>query len=210
VNLGEILVRGGAAQRPALVDATGATVATYADLEQRSRRLAAALAATTAPGDRVGLVMTNRPELVVAYLAVLRAGRIAVPVNSASPAAAIDHELATVGAAMRLDAAAVQELEASANDDDHITAEMNADATAVLLFTSGTAGAPKAAMLTHGALLANLEQVASEPRLALTPVDVALGVLPLFHVYGLNTVLRCCSWRRSTRSKPRPQCATRV
>ncbi|HEY3833985.1 MAG TPA: AMP-binding protein [Acidimicrobiia bacterium] len=195
MNLGEILVRGGAAQRPALVDTTASTVATYADLDRRSRRLAAALAHSTGPGDRVGIVMANRAELVVAYLGVLRAGRIAVLVNPSSPDAAIDRELETVGAAMRLDAAAVQELEHSAAGDDHTTADMQAHDTAVLLFTSGTAGAPKAAMLTHGSLLANLEQVASAPRLALTPADVALGVLPLFHVYGLNTVLGCALHR---------------
>ena len=191
VNLGEILVVGGAPERPALVDATGATVATYADLDQRSRRLAYVLSTRSDPGDRVGIVMANRPELVVAYLAVLRAGRIAVPVNPSSPAAAIDRELDTVGATVRLDAAAVNELETTAGRDDFAATDMDGAATAVCLFTSGTAGAPKAAMLTHGSLLANLEQVAAEPRLALAPDDVALGVLPLFHVYGLNAVLGC-------------------
>ena len=60
---------------------------------------------------------------------------------------------------------------------------------AVLLFTAGTAGAPKPAMLTHGSLLANLEQMQSHPGLRITAEDVALGVLPLFHVYGLNVAL---------------------
>jgi long-chain acyl-CoA synthetase len=60
---------------------------------------------------------------------------------------------------------------------------------AVLLFTAGTAGAPKPAMLTHGSLLANLEQMQSHPGLRITADDVALGVLPLFHVYGLNVAL---------------------
>jgi long-chain acyl-CoA synthetase len=60
---------------------------------------------------------------------------------------------------------------------------------AVLLFTAGTAGAPKPAMLTHGSLLANIEQMQSHPGLRLDATDVALGVLPLFHVYGLNVVI---------------------
>ena len=60
---------------------------------------------------------------------------------------------------------------------------------AVLLFTAGTAGAPKPAMLTHGSLLANIEQMQSHPGLRVDADDVALGVLPLFHVYGLNVVL---------------------
>ena len=63
------------------------------------------------------------------------------------------------------------------------------DDLAVLIFTSGTAGAPKAAMLTHGNLRSNLEQVQSQPGRALTPDDVILGVLPLFHIFGLNVAL---------------------
>jgi long-chain acyl-CoA synthetase len=59
----------------------------------------------------------------------------------------------------------------------------------VLVFTSGTAGSPKAAMLTHGNLLSNLEQVAAHPDRALGAADVVLGVLPLSHIFGLNVVL---------------------
>jgi len=59
----------------------------------------------------------------------------------------------------------------------------------VLLFTAGTAGAPKAAMLTHGNLASNIRQVLDHPGLALNAGDVSLGVLPLFHVFGLNAVL---------------------
>ncbi|GCD89689.1 class I adenylate-forming enzyme family protein [Nocardioides sp. LS1] len=60
---------------------------------------------------------------------------------------------------------------------------------AALLYTSGTSGRPRAAMLTHRALLANIEQVAQvEPKM-IHGDDVVLGVLPLFHVYGLNAVL---------------------
>jgi long-chain acyl-CoA synthetase len=57
------------------------------------------------------------------------------------------------------------------------------------MFTAGTAGAPKAARLTHGNLLANLEQMQAYPGLGLRPDDVALAVLPLFHIFGLNAVL---------------------
>src|SRR3546814_11125973 len=57
------------------------------------------------------------------------------------------------------------------------------------MFTSGTAGSAKAAMLTHGNLLANLEQCQGHPARAQSPDDVVLGVLPLFHIFGLNVVL---------------------
>ena len=58
-----------------------------------------------------------------------------------------------------------------------------------LLYTSGTSGRPRAAMLTHRALLANIEQVAAVDPPMIHGDDVVLGVLPLFHVYGLNAVL---------------------
>jgi long-chain acyl-CoA synthetase len=60
---------------------------------------------------------------------------------------------------------------------------------AALLYTSGTSGRPRAAMLTHRALLANLEQVAEVEPPMMHGDDVVLGVLPMFHVYGLNAVL---------------------
>jgi len=60
---------------------------------------------------------------------------------------------------------------------------------AALLYTSGTSGRPRAAMLTHRALVANLEQVGGIEPPMIHGDDVVLGVLPLFHVYGLNAVL---------------------
>ena len=60
---------------------------------------------------------------------------------------------------------------------------------AALLYTSGTSGLPRAAMLTHRALLANIDQVARVRPPMIHGDDVVLGVLPLFHVYGLNAVL---------------------
>jgi long-chain acyl-CoA synthetase len=60
---------------------------------------------------------------------------------------------------------------------------------AVLLYTAGTSGRPRAAMLSHRALLANVEQAASLTPPPLGCTDRVLGVLPLFHVYGLNVVL---------------------
>jgi long-chain acyl-CoA synthetase len=60
---------------------------------------------------------------------------------------------------------------------------------AALLYTSGTSGPPRGAMLTHRALLANLDQVAAIDPPVMRADDVVLGLLPLFHVYGLNCVL---------------------
>jgi long-chain acyl-CoA synthetase len=60
---------------------------------------------------------------------------------------------------------------------------------AALMFTAGTGAAPKAAMLTHGSLLANLHQVQRHPGRTVEASDVTLGVLPFFHIFGLNVVL---------------------
>ncbi len=63
------------------------------------------------------------------------------------------------------------------------------ESLAVLLYTSGTSGRPRAAMLSHRALLANIEQVAEVEPPMIHGNDVVFGVLPLFHVYALNAVL---------------------
>src|SRR5205823_3677312 len=62
------------------------------------------------------------------------------------------------------------------------------DDLALIQYTAGTSGVPKGAMLTHGNLRANLDQMRDVP-VAATDGDVALCVLPLFHIYGLNVVL---------------------
>jgi long-chain acyl-CoA synthetase len=78
--------------------------------------------------------------------------------------------------------------------EDLLTAEptpvvdVPADHLAVLIFTSGTAGSPRAAMLSHGNLLANIEQGRSAANV-IVPGDVVYGVLPMFHIFGLNVVL---------------------
>jgi long-chain acyl-CoA synthetase len=78
----------------------------------------------------------------------------------------------------------------AADEDEfllHPTLRQEAD-LAVLLFTSGTAGDPKAAMLTHGSMTANLRQMLAIPEI-LRVDDVGLVAIPLFHVFGLNVAL---------------------
>ena len=69
---------------------------------------------------------------------------------------------------------------------------------AVLLYTSGTSSVPRAAMLSHRALLANIEQAAQVEPPMVGPDDVVYGVLPMFHVYGLNAVLGQVLHQRAT------------
>lgn len=68
---------------------------------------------------------------------------------------------------------------------------------AALLYTGGTSGLPRAAMLSHRALGANIAQVAAAEPALVHGDDVVLCVLPLFHVYGLNAVLGACLHSRA-------------
>jgi long-chain acyl-CoA synthetase len=80
-------------------------------------------------------------------------------------------------------------VEAASGTAPASSGELDPESLAVLLYTSGTSSSPRAAMLTHRALAANVEQVAALEPPMVTGDDVVLGVLPLFHVYGLNAVL---------------------
>jgi len=169
------------------------------------------------PGDRVALVAPNNWFFVVSYLAALGAGAVVVPLNPMAPAMELERELAAVGARTAVvgpsgreafagvDRSAVgleevfvpegAELEGATSLEELFSAEPapvvdRAEGDdALLMFTAGTAGPPKAARLTHGNLLANLDQVQRHPGLAVRPQDVGMGVLPLFHIFGLNAVL---------------------
>ena len=170
-------------------------------------------------GQRVAVVMANRIDLPIAYFGILRGGMVAVPINPRSTADEIGRMLADsvarvaladeTGVAQVRAAVAATDLTVSvvvdgAEPTDHETAfaafldEAHAtaptappdpEALAVILYTSGTSGRPRGAMLSHRALLANIEQVAAVEPSIVTADDVSLALLPLFHVYGLNAVL---------------------
>ncbi len=192
---------------------------TYGDLRRQVAGLRGGLVSLgLEPGDRVGIIAANNWYFVVSYLAVLGAGCVAVPLNPLSPAPEVERELAAIGAraviagpAARavlgaIDRSALPALEtvvasqlgeiAGAVPLDDLVAhdpvpivEREPHDLAVLIFTSGTAGSPKAAMLTHGNLLSNLDQCQAHPGRQQGPDDVVLGVLPFFHIFGLNVVL---------------------
>jgi long-chain acyl-CoA synthetase len=82
-----------------------------------------------------------------------------------------------------------QSLDSASAPPGRVAGPADPELLAVLLHTSGTSGRPRAAMLSHRALLANVAQLAALKPPVLGPDDVVLGVLPLFHVYGLNAVL---------------------
>jgi long-chain acyl-CoA synthetase len=190
--------------RPAVL--TGGRRVTHGELAGAATALAARLDPRT--DARVAILAGNEVAFVLAYLAVLGAGAVAVPCNPSAPVAELVRELDAVGASSVLAAPAVASLARAASagaasrptvvevGDDALDAQGGREVAsrapgdvAALLFTAGTAGPPKPAMLTHGSLLANLEQVQRHPGLAVRHDDVVLGVLPLFHVFGLNVVL---------------------
>jgi long-chain acyl-CoA synthetase len=190
---------------------------TYGELVDRADRLRGGLAGLgITRGDRVALICGNGHPFVIAYLASVGLGAVVVPLNPTSPPAELERELATVGAlAVIVDRSAagwrgvdrtglgsIRHVVAVDGDvldgavllDDLLTSEplpvanVAPDHVAVLMFTSGTAGAPRAAMLTHGNLLANIEQARSTTR-RVGADDVVYGAVPLYHIFGLNVVL---------------------
>jgi long-chain acyl-CoA synthetase len=198
-----------AASDPERAALAGPDPVTYGRLGRQAAAVAARVAAEATPGDRVAIVAGNEPAFVAMYLGVLSAGAVAVPLNPGSPSRELGRELWSVEPVLVLSSSGNADLVRRAiaqHDrtirvvviDDVIAAPAESgapailrepDDLAVLLFTAGTAGAPKPAMLTHGSLLANLEQMQSHPGMRIVADDVALGVLPLFHVFGLNVVL---------------------
>jgi long-chain acyl-CoA synthetase len=185
---------------PSRVALTGSSPVTYGELLAR----AGAVQAHVQPDARVAIVAGAEPAFLVAYLGVLRAGGVAVPLNVAAPSHELVRQFEAVDPALVLASEdhgdlARRAVMQSGRDIPVVTigAETASAGTvarepsdlAVLLFTAGTGGAPKPAMLTHGSLLANLEQMQSHPGLRIRETDIALAVLPLFHVYGLNVVV---------------------
>lgn len=158
----------------------------------------------------------NRPEFAIAYFAILRAGMVAVPLNTGFTAAEVTRLLADAEAEILLyDPGATKAAAAVANRATATTvlaidggpgaamvgavpAGRGAFAAprttgrdlAVLMYTSGSEGQPKGAMLSHGALLANITALSKIRRpAAMERDDRLLLVLPMFHIYGLNAGL---------------------
>ena len=203
LNLAD-LVRSAAESVPdkaALVGANGSV--TWGELDRQVDALAGALRGRgLAAGDRVGILLPNSVEFATAYFAVLRAGLVALPLNTAYTESELEHQLTDSAAALVVTDEArrplvecptlvigSQEWHDALTHEPFDGARVGTEDLAVLLYTSGTTGRPKGAMLSHRALLANLEQLSRIEPHVVAPEDVVLLVLPLFHVYGLNAGL---------------------
>jgi malonyl-CoA/methylmalonyl-CoA synthetase len=190
----------------------------YGEMAQLAERLAAALAArSVVAGDRVIAQVEKSPEAIALYLACLRLGAVFVPLNTAYTAAELEYFLGdaapklAVGPANDRDmrgaarSAGVQQVETldatgggslmelahSLSGREPPNNEAKPSDLAALLYTSGTTGRSKGAMLTRANLATNALTLAQEWRFDAN--DVLLHALPIFHVHGLfvaiNTVL---------------------
>jgi acyl-CoA synthetase (AMP-forming)/AMP-acid ligase II len=203
VNEGLLALIDRADEHPAVV-APGSSVS-FADLHEAVERLAGQLAgAGVEPGDAVALSLPNGIEIVLAFLAIVRAGAAAAPLNpgytapefstyledlrpramlfmgdTAAPARAVCAELGIA----KLDLSSGNPSELSLGLAALPIPEADPDAVALLLHTSGTTSKPKIVPLRQRNLAHSTRTIAAH--YGLTSEDVSICVMPLFHVHGL-------------------------
>ncbi|CDX51611.1 Malonyl-CoA synthase [Mesorhizobium plurifarium] len=194
--------------RPLLLLA-GSAVVTCDDFLKLAARLANALVQNGArPGDRVAVQVNKTPEALALYAACLQAGLVFVPLNTAytpkevayfvedasprilicddSGREALEVVADRVGAMLMTlskDGRGTLMIEAFGAPDAFETVPRDPDDLAALLYTSGTTGRSKGAMLTHDNLLSNARELVKAWQF--TAEDVLLHALPIFHTHGL-------------------------
>lgn len=178
-----------AGDRPAL--RLGDGLHTFEDLERASANHVANLVASgVRPGDRVAVWATPHFETVAALVGQARAGIVTVPLNPASGERELAHILRDA-APTRIfaadpdafaDRASVEAIDCR-GDAPAFAEVTDPDTPLLVLYTSGTTGAPKGAILSHGNAASNLDGLARA--WGWTSEDTLIHALPLFHVHGL-------------------------
>ena len=183
---------------------------TWADLEHASARMANLLASMQLPeGSRIAVQVEKSVEAMALYLATLRAGHVFLPLNTAYQSAEIEYFVGNAEPAVVVctpgnfgwvskiaftqgtqhvftlgDDRTGSLLDRAAHHaDTHTPVRRSADDLAAILYTSGTTGRSKGAMLTHGNLLSNA--MVLKEYWGFVPGDVLIHALPIFHVHGL-------------------------
>jgi len=192
---------------------------TYGDVERASGRMANLIVALgLEPGDRVAVQVEKTPEALVLYLAAIRAGMVFLPLNPAYQRHELEYFLGDAKPGLFVcrpqTRALADELAANAgvpngctvldlddegrgslitaaapHADGFVTAARDPADLAAILYTSGTTGRSKGAMLTHGNLAHNASTLHAYWRFQ--PGDVLLHMLPIFHVHGLFVACHC-------------------
>lgn len=164
---------------------------TFGELDERSALAARRIASVVAPGERVVLSCAPSAATVVSYIGILRAGATVVPANTAYTAHELRHivdvaepTLAILDDPSRVSCRSVGVDLAGLDVGDEPAAS---GTIAMLGFTSGTTGQPKAAALSHDALLAGAGAVVEAWEWS--SQDHLLHVLPMFHMHGLGVGL---------------------
>ncbi|TPJ55377.1 MULTISPECIES: AMP-binding protein [unclassified Mesorhizobium] len=203
------------ASHPIIEDVVSGALS-YRKLFIGARVLGRRFETVTAPGEAVGLLLPNANGVVLSLVGLLSAGRVAAMINyTAGPAsvtAAIrtavirtvvsSHafiekaDLGDIVTAVEKGGAKflwLEDTRASVTALEKLTAALlwrwplqrqDAAKPAVILFTSGSEGTPKAVVLSHKNLYANAMQ--AEARITISPADILLNVLPVFHSFGLT------------------------
>jgi long-chain acyl-CoA synthetase len=186
-----------------------ATRMSYAELDEATARLAGFLRARgIGPGDRVGLMLPNVPEFAIVYYGILRVGAVVVPMNVQFKQREVAYYLDDSGARIVFAWAGCEPAESGAREvgaecvvlepgglarklatsaPAPRPAQCDGRDTAVILYTSGTTGKPKGALLTHANLGGNAAVACG--LFGLNEESVFLGVLPLFHSFGQTCAL---------------------
>ena len=193
----------GRANTPALeydlADGTTATL-TFGDIEARSNRLAHLLAARgITRGDRLGFFLPNRVEFIDLFLACVKAGIIVVPINVLYREREISHILSDAEPTAVVTTAELAQfipaetnvwnidelvVEAVTHDGARVRLPLDGDDPAAIVYTSGTTGKSKGAVLTHDNFAVNATNLLACWRI--TSEDRYFAALPLFHVHGLG------------------------
>lgn len=161
----------------------------YGELETGIGRVAARLLAEgVQPGDRVALQAEKSVEGVMVYLGALKAGAVFLPLNAAYTPAEVEYFRADAEPRLLITDPAAYLAGAPAAPLAETVAREASDLAAIL-YTSGTTGRSKGAMLSHGNLAANA--LALYDAWGFSPDDVLLHALPIFHVHGLFVALHC-------------------
>ena len=178
---------------------------TFGELDARSNQLANFFTARgLKPGDRLGFFLSNRVEIIDIFLACVKTGVIVVPINILYRTRELDHIIADAEPKAVITTSEmtsliptgtevwdVSEISKSALEFD-ISFErlsIDGDEAAAIVYTSGTTGRSKGAILTHNNFAANAVNLCS--CWLITHEDRYLAVLPLFHVHGLGNGVVC-------------------